>query len=41
MQSLTSKGLEKKHYEEMSAKLGVVIDPTTLTLKSLKEHNLS
>lgn len=44
IQSLTSKGLEKRHYQEMSEKLGitgVTIDPHTLTLKSLQKHKLT
>lgn len=41
IQSLTSKGLEKKHYQEMSAQLGINIDPQVLNLKSLKKHQLT
>lgn len=41
IQSLTSKGLEKRHYEQMSAQLGMDIDPRVLTLDSLQENQLT
>ena len=41
IQSLTAKGLEKRHYQEMSEQLGINIDPSTLTLKDLQKHKLT
>ena len=36
--SLMSKGLEKRHYAEMSEKLGMDVDPNHLTLNRLKNN---
>jgi hypothetical protein len=36
--SLMSKGLERKHYQEMSDKLGIDVDPAHVTLNRLKAH---
>jgi dynein heavy chain, axonemal len=39
--SLRTRGLEKRHFQEMSRKLGINIDPAQLTLKELQTHNLA
>lgn len=33
VQCLTSKGLEKRHFDEMSLQLGINVDPSLLNLK--------
>ena len=39
--SLRTKGLEKKHFEEMSKAIGIDIDPNKLTVTDLVENKLS